>query len=78
LNKISIGNKFPINAQMEEMKMDNKKPEQTNNPQEVENQDLEFNIEEVEQVIAPALSDDGIGDGNEADGWSNSCRRWCC
>jgi hypothetical protein len=57
--------------------MDNKKMENTNIPQEKENKDLEFNIEEVEPIIAP-FADDGFAEDDGADSWSCSRKRWCC
>jgi hypothetical protein len=63
--------------------MDNKKMENTNIPQEKENQDLEFNIQEVEPVIAPMGDDDfSTFEGDVEDtpklAWSCSRKVWCC
>jgi hypothetical protein len=59
--------------------MDNKKMENTNIPQEKENKDLEFNIQEVEPVIAPMGGDDfTASEDNLEVSWSCSKKRWCC
>lgn len=51
----------------------------------IANDDLDFNIEEVEQVIAPQIDTGGGDEDTKIDdeepaaaGVSNSRKRWCC